>query len=139
MGKRTKSQRKRASSNARKSSGRAWLGVAVVVVVVVAAVAIAVLLRGRDRGRESVTRAAASPRLQIPAEPSAYELQSVPRITAVEARQLVADERAVVIDVRDIESYRAGHVPGALQIPLGYVVGELPHFARGRRLIAYCT
>jgi len=57
----------------------------------------------------------------------------------LEAQQLFAEGRAVVIDVRDIESYRAGHVPGALQIPLGYVVGELPHFARDRRLIAYCT
>lgn len=70
---------------------------------------------------------------------SEAEMAAAPRITAVEAKALADADRAVFIDVRDVESYRAGHIPGALQIPLQYVPGEIPWFPKDRRLIPYCT
>lgn len=70
---------------------------------------------------------------------SQAELAAAPRITAAEAKALAEAGRAVFIDVRDIESYRAGHVPGALQIPLQYVPGEIPWFPKDRKLVPYCT
>lgn len=47
--------------------------------------------------------------------------------------------RHVVVDVREPEEYRSGHVPGAVNIPLGELerrAGELP---AGRPVVAYCN
>ena len=50
-------------------------------------------------------------------------------MTPVEARQLVARGEAIVVDVRGHAEWAAGHLPGATNIPLGYLaerIGELP-------------
>jgi rhodanese-related sulfurtransferase len=57
----------------------------------------------------------------------------------VEAKRLIDEGGAVVIDVRDFDDYVAGHIPGSLQIPLGYVQGEIPWFPQDKKLITYCT
>ena len=52
----------------------------------------------------------------------------VPEID-VDALAARVDEGAVVIDVREVDEYEDGHVPGARLIPLGDVpdrVGEVP-------------
>ncbi|HSN69470.1 MAG TPA: rhodanese-like domain-containing protein [Thermoanaerobaculia bacterium] len=67
------------------------------------------------------------------------EAHSADRISVAEAKQLIDAGGAAVIDVRDPQSYAAGHIPGALQIPLAYVQGELPWFPRDKKLIFYCT
>ena len=74
-----------------------------------------------------------------PPEITDAEAHAADRIGAAEAKQLVDAGQAAVIDVRDPQSYAAGHIPGALQIPLDYVQGELPWFPRDRKLIFYCT
>ncbi len=106
-----------------------------------------------DSGRQSATPPASSttatnapaPQPQVsdaPPPPPAFtetEVAAVARIGAAEAKQLVDAGQAAVIDVRDPQSYAAGHVPGALQIPLDFVPGELPWFPRDKKLIFYCT
>lgn len=67
------------------------------------------------------------------------EVAAAERITAEAARALQQNGQAVFIDVRDVESYRAAHIPAALQIPLFFVEGEIPFFPRDRKLIPYCT
>jgi rhodanese-related sulfurtransferase len=44
-----------------------------------------------------------------------------------------------VIDVRDVDAYLAGHIEGALQIPLSYIAGEVPYLRRGKPIVTYCT
>lgn len=66
-------------------------------------------------------------------------MASAPRISVDEAKNMLDRGEAVFIDVRDVRSYEAGHVPGALQIPLDYVQGEIPWFPGDRMLIPYCT
>ncbi len=103
-------------------------------------------------GKESTTQAAAAPQQQAapvaqpradapppPPEISDAEAAAAPRITAQEAKQLLDAGRATPIDTRDPQSFAAGHIPGALQIPLAYVQGELPWFPRDKKLIFYCT
>lgn len=74
-------------------------------------------------------------------EPSftAAEIEAAPRIDAAEAKRLLDRGEAVAVDVRTAQDYMAGHIPGALQIPLEYVGGELPYFPRDKKLITYCT
>jgi hypothetical protein len=66
-------------------------------------------------------------------------MASAPRISVPEAKALADRGEAVFIDVRDVRSFEAGHIPGALQIPLDYVQGEIPWFPEDRLLIPYCT
>ncbi|TVR05660.1 MAG: rhodanese-like domain-containing protein [Spirochaetaceae bacterium] len=46
----------------------------------------------------------------------------------------------VVVDVRSPEEYREGHLPGAVNLPVGEIMnryGEIP--TDGRRVIVYCA
>jgi rhodanese-related sulfurtransferase len=52
-----------------------------------------------------------------------------------------AGEPLVVVDVRDLASWRQGHLPGARHLPereLASRLGELPAPADGPRLVVYC-
>ena len=52
--------------------------------------------------------------------------------------QRLEDPETLVIDVRPAEEYAAGHIPGALSVPLGELkvrIAELPHVAE---IVAYC-
>jgi|1186.fasta_scaffold86992_2 rhodanese-related sulfurtransferase len=45
----------------------------------------------------------------------------------------------IVIDVRGASEYAAGHVAGALHIPLGQLSGQLEQFQRDRPIVTYCN
>lgn len=63
------------------------------------------------------------------------ELDAVDRQTLMERIQ--AGE-VIVIDVRPSEEYRAGHIPGALGIPLQELERKLATLPRNRDVVAYC-
>jgi len=44
----------------------------------------------------------------------------------------------IVLDVRPPEEYRAGHIPGAISIPLKELEAHLSRLPRGREIAAYC-
>ena len=48
------------------------------------------------------------------------------------------DPGTVVIDVRPAEEYAAGHIPGALSIPLGELGGRIAELPRTSEIVAYC-
>lgn len=43
-----------------------------------------------------------------------------------------------VLDVRPAEEYAAGHLPGAINIPVDQLRGRLAKFPRGKEVVAYC-
>ena len=45
---------------------------------------------------------------------------------------------AVVIDVRPGDEYRAGHIAGAVSIPLDELESRLSELPRGKHIVAYC-
>jgi|ERR1043166_5399730 rhodanese-related sulfurtransferase/DNA-binding transcriptional ArsR family regulator len=45
---------------------------------------------------------------------------------------------AILIDVRPHEEYVAGHLPGALSVPLSELGSRLPELPKGREVVAYC-
>ncbi len=60
---------------------------------------------------------------------------------AVDREQLLAKVRegaVVVLDVRPREEYRAGHLPGALSVPLKELERRLEELPRDREIVAYC-
>lgn len=59
----------------------------------------------------------------------------------VEEEELLRRVRAgevTVVDVRPSEEYRAGHIPGALSIPVGELSGRLRELPKDRDVVAYC-
>jgi rhodanese-related sulfurtransferase/DNA-binding transcriptional ArsR family regulator len=50
----------------------------------------------------------------------------------------VARGEVAVLDVRPAEEYRAGHIPGALSVPLSELESRLARFPRQQEIVAYC-
>jgi len=48
------------------------------------------------------------------------------------------DGSVVVLDVRPEEEYRAGHIPGALSVPVDTLEAALKTLPRDREVVAYC-
>lgn len=60
---------------------------------------------------------------------------------AVEGAELTRRVRAgevTVLDVRPREEFRAGHIPGALSIPVGELKARLDELPKNREIVAYC-
>jgi rhodanese-related sulfurtransferase/DNA-binding CsgD family transcriptional regulator len=60
------------------------------------------------------------------------------RLVDAEKKGLYVEYRLTVIDVRPTEEYRAGHVPGALSIPVGELKNRLKELPKNREVVAYC-
>ena len=59
-------------------------------------------------------------------------------VTLLELRKLMRDDQVTVIDVRPRVEYEAGHIPGAISLPVPELkrrAGELP---KRKEVIAYC-
>jgi rhodanese-related sulfurtransferase len=52
-------------------------------------------------------------------------------------RRVKAGE-VTVLDVRPAEEYRAGHLPGALSIPVGEIKARLDELPADKEVVAYC-
>lgn len=63
------------------------------------------------------------------------ELQPV---TLAELRRRLRDGSATVIDVRPRDEYDAGHIPGAVSMPVAEVKRRLKELPKRREVIAYC-
>jgi len=73
------------------------------------------------------------------ATPAAPQEDETRRISIEETQKAIAAGDAVVVDVRDENSYKTSHVKGAISIPLQQFdkrTGELP---QGKLIITYCA
>jgi rhodanese-related sulfurtransferase len=52
--------------------------------------------------------------------------------------ELVRKEAVTVLDVRPVEEYNAGHIPGAISIPLKELQLRLMDLPRDQEIVAYC-
>ncbi|MHB1465284.1 MAG: ArsR/SmtB family transcription factor [Thermoleophilia bacterium] len=50
----------------------------------------------------------------------------------------VRNGEVTVLDVRPVEEYQAGHIPGAISLPLGELKRKLTELPREREIVAYC-
>lgn len=55
-----------------------------------------------------------------------------------ELRLRVERDGVVVLDVRPVEEYRAGHIPGAVSVPLDDLEQHLARLPRDVEIVAYC-
>jgi hypothetical protein len=121
------------------------INVAVVAIGVVAIVAVAIwaAMRSDAPSMAGMQPTGAMPQMQMPAaDPHDHDHEAelaVPRMTVAEFAEKAARNEAVAIDVRDINTYLAGHIPGSLHIPTEYIQGELPWLPRDKTIVTYCT
>lgn len=59
-------------------------------------------------------------------------------VTREELLARLSTGEVVLLDVRPGPEYRAGHIPGALNLPLAELEGHLEAIASGRQVVAYC-
>jgi rhodanese-related sulfurtransferase len=68
-------------------------------------------------------------------------LEGFEDLEAVDQEELLERVRrrnVTVIDVRPVEEYRAGHIPGAVSVPLKELESRLTELSRDRDVVAYC-
>ncbi len=54
-------------------------------------------------------------------------------------KRLQADSKALLVDVREPAEYEAGHIPGAINIPLRSLAQHLDEIERDRPVVLYCS
>jgi rhodanese-related sulfurtransferase/DNA-binding transcriptional ArsR family regulator len=62
-------------------------------------------------------------------------------LEAVESKELLRRVRSgevTVLDVRPVEEFRAGHIPGAISIPVDELKTRLDELPKKREIVAYC-
>ena len=72
-------------------------------------------------------------------EPTKEEVVNVPRTKPEDVLQGFEAHAYTIIDVRDVDSYKERHIPGALHIPLAYIAGEVPYLPKDKPIVTYCT
>lgn len=63
---------------------------------------------------------------------------SMEPVTRDRLNELMRDDMVTVIDVRPADEFALGHVPGAINLPLGTLDARLSEFEHGREIVAYC-
>ena len=71
--------------------------------------------------------------------PTPATVSQVLRVSLPDARAALDDERAIFLDVRDSSSYAAGHIPGAVSIPISELPNRLSELDPKAWIIPYCT
>jgi len=89
------------------------------------------------------TGPAAAPPAAAPtaAPPAAAEIPypEIKRVSPGDARAALELKQAVIVDVRDAESYASKHIAGAINIPLGELEARLKELDPNEWIITYCT
>jgi 3-mercaptopyruvate sulfurtransferase SseA len=63
----------------------------------------------------------------------------VVRVSLADAKQAYDNQTALIVDVRDAGSYAAGHIPGAVNIPLDEIETRMNELPKDKWIITYCT
>ena len=65
----------------------------------------------------------------------------VPRVKVEDAKTALDSGKAVIVDVRSTEAYAAGHVTGAISIPLAEFENNIANVKldKNQWIITYCT
>src|SRR5262249_36474736 len=67
-----------------------------------------------------------------------FEGRAMEPVEGDELLRRVRSGAVTVLDVRPEEEYRAGHIPGAISIPLTELKARLTELPKDRDIVAYC-
>jgi hypothetical protein len=64
----------------------------------------------------------------------------IPRVKVEDAKKMVAEGKAIIIDVRGVDAYKLSHIKGALDVPLTKLNGDdFNDLPKDKLIIAYCS
>jgi len=99
-------------------------------------------LAGEEVARFFVTmRGLAESRLTEIAQTTRAYFEERGAMEAVDGDELLRRVRSgavTVLDVRPVEEYRAGHIPGAVSVPVDELRERLKELPKAREIVAYC-
>jgi 3-mercaptopyruvate sulfurtransferase SseA len=87
---------------------------------------------GRSTSPTTTTSSSSAPTSLTPND-------GVPRITTAELRDALEKGTAIVVDVRSPESYKAGHIRGAINIPEPEITKRKDELPRDKKIVTYCS
>ena len=82
---------------------------------------------------------AISTQVTAPASVGEDPYLEIPRVRLGDAKAAYDQKHAVFVDVRSLDSYQAGHIPGALSIPVDDLESRLKELKPTDWIITYCT
>ncbi len=65
-------------------------------------------------------------------------MNDIPEIQVHEAKRRLDEKRSLFVDIRDPDSYRAAHIPGALHLHDGNVQEFVQTADKSRPMVVYC-
>ncbi|HEX8140794.1 MAG TPA: rhodanese-like domain-containing protein [Pyrinomonadaceae bacterium] len=74
-----------------------------------------------------------------PATTTTAPNDGVERITTSELRDALEKGTAIVVDVRSPESFKAGHIRGAINIPEAEITRRKDELPRDKKIVLYCS
>lgn len=75
----------------------------------------------------------------VDAQSAVDELAKVPRTSMADFRKQIEKNEVVIVDVRGPNDYRAGHIPGALNVPVPEVAAKAEVLKKmGKPIVMYC-
>lgn len=77
------------------------------------------------------------PELVQPPEGDNYP--DILRVSVQEAREALEDGSAIFLDVRSSESFEAGHIPGAISMPIDEISERINELPSNAWIITYCA
>lgn len=86
-----------------------------------------------------VTNTSTPPATPVAEHDNTEQKQAIPRLSAEDLRAKVNRNEVTVIDVRDAESYKTAHIPGALHIQFASLEGMIDTIPKGKQIVLYCT
>ncbi|MCA1586770.1 MAG: rhodanese-like domain-containing protein [Acidobacteria bacterium] len=70
----------------------------------------------------------------------AQAVRNVPRMSIDELKSLMAKKQVLVIDVRNMQEFAGGHIPGAMNIPYGQSSAQEEELRKEKRtIVLYCA
>jgi 3-mercaptopyruvate sulfurtransferase SseA len=61
------------------------------------------------------------------------------RVTTSELEAMLKNNEAIVVDVRNQESYDIAHIPGSRLIPAGEILNHVNSLPRDKMIVTYCS
>lgn len=104
--------------------------------VTILAVAVLTACNSAEWKKASVSPVAPNGTQQPAATPHA---DGVRRVTVKELKQMLDDNDAVVIDVRNEASYNMGHIKGSKLIPEAEVANRRDELPKNKLIVTYCS
>ena len=93
---------------------------------------------GKSNTNAAQTPGVASAPPSVPSTP-AQPADSVRRVTIDELKTMLAENKAVVVDVRGDAAYKAGHIKGSLMIPAAEIDKHVDELPKDKLIVTYCS